>query len=81
MIAAGLDPESGPLRIYNWNGYLDPKIKKGFGKEYGVDVEETFFSTTDEAVAKIASGRSSSTSSSRRRIASAGSSSESVSSR
>jgi spermidine/putrescine transport system substrate-binding protein len=56
MIAAGLDPESGPLRIYNWNGYLDPKIKKGFGKEYGVDVQETFFSTTDEAVAKIASG-------------------------
>ena len=56
MIASGLDPESGPLRIYNWNGYLDPKIKKGFGKEYGVDVQETFFSTTDEAVAKIASG-------------------------
>ncbi len=56
MIAAGLDPESGPLRIYNWNGYLDPKIKKGFGKEYGVDVQETYFSTTDEAVAKIASG-------------------------
>ena len=56
MIASGLDPESGPLRLYNWNGYLDPKIKKSFGKEYGVDVEETFFSTTDEAVAKIASG-------------------------
>jgi len=56
MIASGLEPESGTLRIYNWNGYLDPKLKKSFGKEYGVKVEETFFSTTDEAVAKISSG-------------------------
>jgi spermidine/putrescine transport system substrate-binding protein len=56
MIASGLDPESGTLRIYNWNGYLWPKIKKDFAKEYGVKVEETYFSTTDEAVAKIASG-------------------------
>ena len=46
----------GTLRIYNWNGYLWPKIKKDFAKEYGVEVEETFFSTTDEAVAKISSG-------------------------
>ncbi|HUG64281.1 MAG TPA: spermidine/putrescine ABC transporter substrate-binding protein [Gaiellaceae bacterium] len=56
MIASGLEPESGTLRIYNWNGYLWPKIKKDFAKEYGVKVEETFFSTTDEAVAKISSG-------------------------
>jgi spermidine/putrescine transport system substrate-binding protein len=56
MIASGLEPESGTLRIYNWNGYLDPKLKKSFGKEYGVKVEETFFSTTDEAVQKISSG-------------------------
>jgi spermidine/putrescine transport system substrate-binding protein len=56
MIASGLEPESGTLRIYNWNGYLDPKIKKSFAKEYGVKVEETFFDTTDEAVQKIASG-------------------------
>jgi len=56
MIAAGLEPESGTLRIYNWNGYLWPKIKKDFAKEYGVKVEETFFSTTDEAISKISSG-------------------------
>jgi spermidine/putrescine transport system substrate-binding protein len=55
-IASGLEPESGTLRIYNWNGYLWPRIKKDFAKEYGVKVEETFFSTTDEAVAKISSG-------------------------
>jgi spermidine/putrescine transport system substrate-binding protein len=56
MIASGLEPESGTLRIYNWNGYLWPKIKKDFAKEYGVEVEETFFSTMDEAIAKISSG-------------------------
>jgi spermidine/putrescine transport system substrate-binding protein len=56
MIGSGLEPESGTLRIYNWNGYLWPKIKKDFAKEYGVKVEETFFATTDEAVAKISSG-------------------------
>ena len=55
-IASGLEPESGTLRIYNWNGYLWPRIKRNFAREYGVQVEETFFSTTDEAVAKISSG-------------------------
>jgi spermidine/putrescine transport system substrate-binding protein len=55
-IASGLDPEGGPLRIYNWNGYLWPKILKDFGKEYGVKVELSTFSTMDEAVAKISSG-------------------------
>ncbi len=56
MIASGLEPESGTLRIYNWNGYLWPRIKKDFAKEYGVKVEETFFTTLDEAISKIASG-------------------------
>ena len=56
MIASGLEPESGTLRIYNWNGYLWPKIKKDFAKEYGVEVEETFFTTLDEAISKINSG-------------------------
>ena len=56
MIASGLEPESGTLRIFNWNGYLWPRIKKDFGKEYGVEVEETFFDTMDEAIQKISSG-------------------------
>jgi len=56
MIASGLEPESGTLRIYNWNGYLWPRIKKDFANEYGVKVEETYFSTMDEAIAKITSG-------------------------
>ena len=56
MIASGLEPESGTLRIFNWNGYLWPRIKKDFAKEYGVKVEETFFDTMDEAIQKISSG-------------------------
>jgi spermidine/putrescine transport system substrate-binding protein len=55
-IASGLEPEAGPLKIYNWNGYLWPRIKKDFAKEYGVKVEETYFGTTDAAMAKISSG-------------------------
>ena len=55
-IASGLEPESGTLRIYNWNGYLWPRIKKDFAKEYGVKVEETYFVTMDEAISKISSG-------------------------
>lgn len=55
-IASGLEPEGGPLKIYNWNGYLWPRIKKDFGKEYGVKVEETYFATMDEAITKLSSG-------------------------
>jgi spermidine/putrescine transport system substrate-binding protein len=55
-IASGLDIEKGPLRIYNWNAYLDPAVMKRFAKEYGVKVQLSTFSTMDEAVAKIASG-------------------------
>jgi len=50
MIASGLEPEGGTLRIFNWNGYLWPRIKKDFAKEYGVKVEETYFNTTDEDI-------------------------------
>jgi spermidine/putrescine transport system substrate-binding protein len=56
VIASGLEPEGGPLKIYNWNGYLWPRILKDFGKEYGVKTQLSTFSTMDEAVAKIASG-------------------------
>jgi spermidine/putrescine transport system substrate-binding protein len=55
-IDSGLSPESGPLKIYNWNGYLWPRLMKDFGKEYGVEVQLSTFSTTDESMAKISSG-------------------------
>jgi spermidine/putrescine transport system substrate-binding protein len=55
-IASGLEPENGPLKIYNWNGYLWPRIMRDFEKEYGVEVQLSTFSTTDESMAKISSG-------------------------
>lgn len=55
-IASGLDPEGGPLKIYNWVDYLWKQKMKEFGKEYGVEVQLTTFATMDEAITKIASG-------------------------
>jgi spermidine/putrescine transport system substrate-binding protein len=55
-VKTGLEPEGGPLKVYNWNGYIWPKILKDFGKEYGVKVELTTFSTMDEAITKMSSG-------------------------
>ena len=64
-IAADLEPEAGPLKIYNWIDYLDKKTLKKFGKEFGVKTEITIFNTMDEAVAKLGAAGSTSTSSSR----------------
>jgi spermidine/putrescine transport system substrate-binding protein len=55
-IASNLEPEGGPLKIYNWIDYLDKKTVKKFGKEFGVKTEITTFNTMDEAVAKLRSG-------------------------
>lgn len=55
-IASGLEPEGGPLRIYNWIDYIDKPTVNKWAKELGVGVEITTFSTMDEAIAKISSG-------------------------
>ncbi len=55
-IPSGLKPEQGPLQLYNWAEYVNPKVIKSYEKRYGVEVELSTFSTIDEAVAKIASG-------------------------
>src|SRR5215218_3022994 len=39
MIEDGLEPESGPLKIYNYAEYIAPQTIRGFKREYGVDVE------------------------------------------
>jgi spermidine/putrescine transport system substrate-binding protein len=55
-IPSGLEPEGGPLKLYNWAEYVNPAVMKSFEKRYGVEVELSTFSTIDEAVAKLASG-------------------------
>jgi spermidine/putrescine transport system substrate-binding protein len=56
-IDSGLSPEKGPLRIFNWSDYVNPKVLRDFGKQYGVKVSVTTFQNEEEAVAKLISGR------------------------
>lgn len=52
-IASGLEPEQGPLRLYMFQNYIDPKVIQSFERTYGVKVEISTFDTTDEALAKL----------------------------
>jgi spermidine/putrescine transport system substrate-binding protein len=55
-IEDGLKPEAGPLKIFNFDSYVNPDLITSFEDKYGVKVEVTTFTTDDEAVTKIASG-------------------------
>ena len=55
-IADGLKPEAGPLRIFNYDSYVNPDLVSAFEAKYGVKVETTTFTTDDEAITKLASG-------------------------
>jgi spermidine/putrescine transport system substrate-binding protein len=52
----GLKPEPGPLRIYNYADYFDPATLKKFQKEFSTKIEVATYNSSDEAVAKLASG-------------------------
>ena len=56
-IESGLDPESGPLKIYNWADYIWPKVVKDFAEEYDVEFEITTFYNMSEAIAKLQTGQ------------------------
>ena len=55
-IADGVPNEDGPLTIYNYAEYLDPNLVRAFQKLTGRKVEIATFNSSDEAVAKLASG-------------------------
>jgi spermidine/putrescine transport system substrate-binding protein len=52
-IDSDLEPESGPLRLYNWADYIWRPVLKDFEKEYGVKVELTTFYNLEEATRKL----------------------------
>lgn len=54
-IADGLEPEAGPLRVFNYDSYVNPDVVAAFEAQYGVKVEITTFTTDTEAVTKLAS--------------------------
>ena len=51
-----MQPEKGPLQLYNWIDYINQDVVKAFEKKYGVGVQISTFNTIDEAVAKLDSG-------------------------
>jgi spermidine/putrescine transport system substrate-binding protein len=55
-IADGLEPEPGPLKIYNYQDYINPDLIAAFEAEYGVKVEYTGFVDIDTGMDKIKSG-------------------------
>jgi spermidine/putrescine transport system substrate-binding protein len=55
-IGSGKSPEQGPLEVFNWSAYVNPKVVREFGKQYGVAVNVTTFENEEEAVSKLSSG-------------------------
>jgi spermidine/putrescine transport system substrate-binding protein len=55
-IESGLDPEPGPLRLYNWAEYINKPTLEKFAKEFDVEYELTTFYNLDEALRKLATG-------------------------
>ncbi len=55
-IESGLEPEAGPLAVYNWADYIWPRVLKDFAAEYGVDFELTTFYNLEEGVRKLRAG-------------------------
>jgi spermidine/putrescine transport system substrate-binding protein len=57
MIDSGLEPEKGPLRLYNWADYIYTRVLKDFEEEFGVEVELTTFYNLEEATRKLRTGK------------------------
>ncbi len=55
-IADGLEPEAGPLKLFNYPDYVNPDTVASFEEKYGVSVEITTFDVDAEAVSKLANG-------------------------
>ncbi len=55
-IASGLEPEAGPLKLYNWEDYINPEIIPIAAEALGVEIEESTFFNEEDALARMASG-------------------------
>jgi spermidine/putrescine transport system substrate-binding protein len=44
------------ITFFNWADYLDPSLKEKFESETGIKVNETFFDTNDDLLAKMKAG-------------------------
>lgn len=55
-IESGLQPEEGPLQIYNWADYISPDLVPVAEEALGVDIEIATFFNEEEALARLSSG-------------------------
>ena len=56
-IESGLEPEKGPLKVYNWDEYVWTKVLKDFEAKFDVEVELTTFYNMAEAKNKLRTGQ------------------------
>ncbi|GIU97987.1 MAG: ABC transporter substrate-binding protein [Actinomycetota bacterium] len=56
-IASDLEPEAGPLVIYNWEQYIWKKVLDDFSKKYDVEWRYETFYNMEEAIQKIQTGQ------------------------
>jgi spermidine/putrescine transport system substrate-binding protein len=50
------ETKPGEITVYNWTDYMDPDIRKDFEKETGIKVNETYFASNEELLAKLRAG-------------------------
>jgi spermidine/putrescine transport system substrate-binding protein len=55
-IESGLDPEAGPLLLYNWEDYMNAAIIPIAQEALGVEIRETTFTNEEQALAALSSG-------------------------
>jgi spermidine/putrescine transport system substrate-binding protein len=55
-IESGLEPEAGPLKLYNWEDYINPEIIPVAAEALQVEIEEATFFNEEDALARMASG-------------------------
>lgn len=55
-IDSGLPPEPGPLRLYNWEAYINPDVVPIAEEALGVNIELSTFFNEEEAIQKLTSG-------------------------
>jgi spermidine/putrescine transport system substrate-binding protein len=44
------------ISLYNWAEYLNPSVREGFEKEYGIKVQESFYDNNEAMLAKLKAG-------------------------
>ncbi len=55
-IDSNLEPEAGPLVLYNWEQYIWKQVVRDFGKKYGVEVKVETFYNMEQAIQKFQTG-------------------------